>query len=131
MPRAVLLACPVCDAVLAIRGKRADVSKRSLRATARDHLVEHDLTEPKAAIRKHATAANAVEVIVSPEEYRRLPVDEWTDRDAAGLPDDAMALRGDGAVGGREFGNDGVGSLPDRTTDTASPRSASREGPSQ
>ncbi|MFC7325050.1 hypothetical protein ACFQMF_10725 [Halorubrum rutilum] len=123
MPRAVLLACPVCDAVLAIRSKRAEVSKRSLRATAKRHLIEHELIESKAAIRKHAVAANAVEVIVSPEEYQRLPVDEWTDRDAAGIPDDA--------VSGHEFGSDGVGSSSDPAVETGSPRSASKEGPSQ
>lgn len=123
MPRAVLLACPVCDAVLAIRGERTEVSKESLRTTAKGHLTEHELTESKAAIRKHAMAANATELIVPPEEYRRLPVDEWRDRDAAGLSDDAL--------GGHKFGSDGVGSSSDPAVETASPRSASREGPSQ
>jgi hypothetical protein len=123
MPRAVLLACPVCDAVLAIRGERTEVSKESLRTTAKGHLTEHELTESKAAIRKHAMAVNATELIVPPEEYRRLPVDEWRDRDAAGLSDDALGIGG--------VGSDGVGLPSDSEIETGSLRSASREGPSQ
>jgi len=124
MPRAVLLACPICDAVLAISSRRAEVSRRALRATAKGHLIEHELSESKAAIRKHAVAANAVEVIVSPEEHRRLPVDEWADRDAARVPDA-------GQFGSDGFGSGGRRSASDPAAETPTPRSASREEPSQ
>jgi hypothetical protein len=87
MPRAVLLRCPICDAVRALEGSRDARSKPELRATAKAHLGDHLRDESQAAIRKHQAVDAAAEVIVpssadavgprlrSPDETVRLETD--------------------------------------------------------
>lgn len=87
MPRAVLLRCPVCDSLRAFEGSRDDYSTEELWATAKTHLRDHLLGESKTALRKHQTAAEADEIIVSAGDVGRLPTDEWRHPSDAWLPD--------------------------------------------
>lgn len=87
MPRAVLLRCPICDAVRALEGSRDARSKAELRATARAHLDDHLRDESQAAIRKHQTVDAATEVIVPADDLGRLPTDRWVEPGSAWLPE--------------------------------------------
>ncbi|WP_050024740.1 hypothetical protein [Halorubrum saccharovorum] len=87
MPRAVLLRCPICDAVRALDGTRDARSKAELRATAKAHLRDHARDESPTAIRKHQTVETAAEIIVSADDIGRLPTDEWRNPGSAWLPE--------------------------------------------
>lgn len=87
MPRAVLLRCPVCDFLRAFEGSRDDYSKDDFWARAETHLRDHPLDESKTAIRKHQTAAEAEEIIVSSADVGQLPTEGWQSPSEAWLPD--------------------------------------------
>jgi hypothetical protein len=91
MQSAVLLRCPVCSAVHALEQRRSEYSKQDLYATAKTHLSAHNLNEPKTAIRKNEIISEAIEIVVSSENYDRLPVGEWKKRDHTWLPDGVLS----------------------------------------
>lgn len=111
MPRAVLLACPICDSVRAVEGRQTDYSKEDLFPTVKDHLRSHRITESKAAIRKHQIAEETVELIVQADEFENLPVGEWQDQTAARLPEGAVS----GAGGSSRQPESSVESVPPRS----------------
>jgi hypothetical protein len=90
MQSAVFLRCPLCNAVHALEGRRREYSKRELYSFVKTHLRRHDLSEPKTAIRKYEIVADAVEIVVTSEDRRRLPTEEWTERDNTWLPDGVL-----------------------------------------
>ena len=102
MQSAVLLSCPICNAVHALEGRRNEYSKRDLYSHAKPHLRGHDLNEPKMAIRKYGVVSDATEIVIPSETRRRLPTDEWTERDDAWLPDGALS-GGEGSPSAPEF----------------------------
>ncbi|KOX97685.1 MULTISPECIES: hypothetical protein [Halorubrum] len=91
MKPAVVLRCPICDAVRALGGRRNEYSKQKLSSQAETHLRGHDLDEPKVAIRKYGIVSDATEIVVPSESHRRLPTKEWTGRDDTWLPDGALS----------------------------------------
>lgn len=91
MQSAVLLRCPTCNAVRALEGRRNEYSKQDLYATAKAHLSDHDLNEPKTAIRKYGIMSDAVEIVVSSENRQQLPTGEWRERDNTWLPKGALS----------------------------------------
>jgi len=97
MQSAVLLRCPLCDAVCALEGQRSEYSKKDLYSRAKIHLRDHGLDEPKMAIRKYGIATDTTEIVVSPERHRQLPISEWIARDDAWLPDGVLS-GGDAAL---------------------------------
>lgn len=111
VPRAVLLKCPVCDALRALEGKRADRPRSDLYATAADHVRDHPVDETETAIQKHRVVARAVELVVSPDELDRLPTERWRDRGGSGIPRDHSTDATTPTVTG------------DPTTEAAAPRS--------
>ena len=94
MPRAVLLRCPICDAVRTLDGGRDARSKAELRETAKAHLGGHLRDESTAAIRKHQVAETATEIIVPTDDVDRLPSGEWRAPDAAWLPEGVSSPAG-------------------------------------
>ncbi|PAU82703.1 hypothetical protein CK500_13995 [Halorubrum salipaludis] len=91
MPRAVLLRCPVCDAVRALDGDRSDWPRGDLYATVESHVRDHSTDETKTAIRKHRAVAESTELVVSRTQLDRLPTERWRDREAATLPESLPA----------------------------------------
>lgn len=91
MQPAVLLRCPMCNAVHALAGRRSEYSKQDLYATAKVHLSDHNLNEPKTAIRKYGIMSDAVEIVVPSEDRRQLPIGEWKERDNTWLPDGVLS----------------------------------------
>lgn len=94
MTRAVLLRCPVCDAVRALDASDGDYQKERLFPVAKRHLRGHSLEESKAVIRKHQMADETRRLIVSADEFDRLPVDDWCERTAAWLPEGVTPAAG-------------------------------------
>ena len=95
----MLLRCPVCDAVRALDASDGDYRKERLLPVAKRHLRGHSLAESKAVIRKHQMADETRRLIVSADEFERLPVDDWCERAAAWLPEGVTLPAG--ASGGR------------------------------
>lgn len=91
MESAVLLRCPICNAVRALDGRRNEYSRQELYARVKRHLHDHDLNEPKMAIRKYGIVADATEIVIHSEDQQQLPIEEWTTRDDAWLPDGALS----------------------------------------
>lgn len=91
MQSAVLLRCPMCNAVHVLEGRRSDYSKQDLYATAKTHLSAHNLNEPKTAIRKYGIMSDAVEIVVSSENRHQLPIGEWKKRDSTWLPNGVLS----------------------------------------
>ena len=108
MESAVLLRCPICNAVHALEGGRNEYSKRDLYSRAKTHLRGHDLNEPKMAIRKYGIVSDATEIVVPSEKYRQLPIEEWRERDDTWLP------------GGSLFGGEGSLSAPESSVELSS-----------
>ena len=90
MESAVLLTCPICNAVRALEGRRNEYSRQELYARVKSHLHDHDLNEPKMAIRKYGIVADATEIVVHSENQQQLPIEAWTTREEAWLPDGAL-----------------------------------------
>lgn len=91
MQHAVLLRCPICNAVQALEGRRRDYSKEDLYLTAGAHLRDHDLNETKTAIRKCQITLDAVEIVSFSEDYHQLPIGEWKERANTWLPEGALS----------------------------------------
>ena len=91
MESAVLLRCPVCNAVRVLEGRRSEYSKQDLYARVKAHLRGHDLNEPKMAIRKCGIVSDATEIVIPSENYQQLPIEEWTERDDTWLPDGSLS----------------------------------------
>lgn len=89
MKEAVVLRCPICNSVQALEGQRSSYSKDELYSTAKNHLHDHDLNEPKTAIRKYGIVSDAVEVLISSENYDQLPLGEWKGHETTWLPENA------------------------------------------
>lgn len=90
MQHAVLLKCPICDAVQALEGRRREYSKEDLSLTSGAHLRDHDLDETKRAIQKCKIAVNSVE-IVSHSDDHQIPMGEWKERTDTWLPEGALS----------------------------------------
>ncbi len=97
MESAMVLSCPVCNAVHALEGRRSEYSKQDLYARVKPHLGRHDLNEPKMAIRKYEIISNATEIVIPSETTQQLPIEEWTKRDDTWLPDGALSS-GEGSL---------------------------------
>ena len=93
MQSAVLLRCPICNAVQALEGRRNEYAKQSIYHAAKTHVRNHNLNEPKTAIQKYGIMADAVEIVVSPDNYSRLPIREWKNREDTWLPEGALPDR--------------------------------------
>jgi hypothetical protein len=91
MESAVLLRCPICNAVRALEGRRNEYSRQELYARVKSHLGDHDLDEPKMAIRKYGIVADATEIVIRSENQQQLPIEGWTTREDAWLPDGALS----------------------------------------
>lgn len=91
MKSALVLKCPMCNAVHTLKGQRNEYSKQDLYAQAKTHLRNHDLNETKAAIRKNEIVYDATEIVISSEMYQQLPIKAWMEPDDAWLPDDVMS----------------------------------------
>lgn len=87
MVRAVLLMCPICSAVRALKGPSTEHTKEALYTVTNAHLDEHTLKESSQAIRKHQTITESTELIVTEPNLERLPTTEWQPRADAWLPD--------------------------------------------
>lgn len=81
----------MCDAVHALEGQRSEYSKQALYSAARTHLRDHNLNEPKTAIRKYGIMADAIEIVVSSENRHQLPIGEWNERENTWLPEGALS----------------------------------------
>ena len=101
MESAVLLRCPICNAIRALEGRRSEYSKQDLYARVKPHLGSHDLNEPKMAIRKYGIISNATEIVIPSETNQQLPIEEWMERDDTWLPDGALS-DGDGSLSAPE-----------------------------
>ncbi|RLM63362.1 hypothetical protein DVK07_16245 [Halorubrum sp. Atlit-26R] len=91
MESAVILLCPICNAIHALEGRRNEYSKQELFSQVKTHLRGHDLNEPKMAIRKYGVVSDATEIVVPSKTRRQLPIKEWTERDDTWLPDGALS----------------------------------------
>ncbi|AZQ13771.1 MULTISPECIES: hypothetical protein [Halorubrum] len=91
MESAVLLRCSLCDAVFALEGRRNEYSRQDLFSRAKAHLREHELDEPKTAIRKYGIVSAATEIVIPQERHQQLPTEEWTDLEDTWLPDGALS----------------------------------------
>ncbi|OYR51039.1 hypothetical protein DJ73_14640 [Halorubrum sp. Ea1] len=91
MQSAVLLRCPMCNAIHALEGQRNEYSKQDLYSRVKTHLRGHNLNEPKMAIRKYGIVSDAVEVVVSSENRHQLPIEAWQKRDDTWLPDGVLS----------------------------------------
>lgn len=101
MESAVLLRCPICNAVRALEGRRSEYSKQDLYSRVKTHLRGHNHTEPKMAIRKYGIVSNATEIVVPSENHQQLPIEEWTERDDTWLPDGSLS-GGEGSLSAPE-----------------------------
>lgn len=101
MKSAVLLRCPICNAVRALEGRRSKYSKQDLYSHVKTHLRGHDLNEPKMAIRKYGIGSDATEIVVPSENHRQLPIEEWTERDDTWLTDGSLS-DGEGSLSAPE-----------------------------
>ncbi|ESS02868.1 MAG: hypothetical protein A07HR67_02374 [uncultured archaeon A07HR67] len=90
----MLLRCPVCDAVRALDASDGDYRKERVFPVVKRHLRGHSLEESKAVIRKHQMADETRRLIVSADEFERLPVDDWCERAAAWLPEGVTPAAG-------------------------------------
>ncbi len=101
MESAMVLSCPVCNAIRALEGRRSEYSKQDLYARVKPHLGRHDLNEPKMAIRKYGIVSDATEIVIPSGTHQRLPIEEWTERDDTWLPDGALS-GGEGSLSAPE-----------------------------
>ena len=108
MESAVLLRCPICNAVRALEGRRNEYSKQDLYSHVKTHLRGHDLNEPKMGIRKYGIVSDATEIVIPSETHQQLPIEEWTERDDTWLPD------------GTPSGDEGSPSAPESSVEVSS-----------